>query len=485
MLKELHLQNFKKYPDTGDIEIKPLTILCGANSSGKSTVLKSLLLLKQSFEDTKLSHALTLNGSYVDCGNMGDVITHNQKSNVTTLSNTFIFYPPTHTHTKPDVTIYRDLCRIYCTTENKNPIKMKVSLDVISVDLDTTKNDIRNYFIELRQLDEDPLTITIKHTPKRQSKNRYSLTIENFRDSKGMFHKHLVLDDCICYFEGIRIVNMFKANEPTDKMNYSDIFDIVYTVFRQISQAYRTITHISPLREKPSRNYIAKDYCYSVGSAGQFAPHVIHNNNNPTFKVDSVLPPMNEKLSLRLEKYPFTEALNSWTKYLGLGRLDLKVVGDILRLYLNDDSIDNVGFGASQVLPIIVECLTARKSQTLLIEQPEIHLHPKMQLNIADFFICSSQGLRNVIIETHSDHIINRVVRRIIEDTTGTLNKQISILYFDEDKDGNSTITPIIVDDRTGIVNWPDGFFDQYPDEQTAILRAGLIKRKHLRENGE
>lgn len=88
---------------------------------------------------------------------------------------------------------------------------------------------------------------------------------------------------------------------------------------------------------------------------------------------------------------------------------------DIVRLNISGHNIVDVGFGVSQILPIITQGLNMQKEETFILEQPEIHLHPKMQMKMADFILSLALSEKNVIAETHSDHIINRLCRRIME----------------------------------------------------------------------
>ena len=82
MLKSISLENYKCFKEKTDIEIAPLTVLCGVNSSGKSSILKSLLMLKQSYENESTSHSLLLSGEYVDNGSFDDIIYHTNKNNI-------------------------------------------------------------------------------------------------------------------------------------------------------------------------------------------------------------------------------------------------------------------------------------------------------------------------------------------------------------------------------------------------------------------
>ncbi len=164
---------------------------------------------------------------------------------------------------------------------------------------------------------------------------------------------------------------------------------------------------------------------------------------------------------------------------------------EIIYLNLNSSSaektrvsIADVGFGVSQIFPIVLEGLRMPKGNTLLLEQPEIHLHPNLQMQMADYFISLALSNKRVIVETHSDHIINRLVRRIIEDQKFSLKDLIGI-YFIKPTEKGSEYEEVCIDDKRGIINWPIDFFDQTALEQEKILQAGLKKRKAERQKKE
>ena len=143
-----------------------------------------------------------------------------------------------------------------------------------------------------------------------------------------------------------------------------------------------------------------------------------------------------------------------------------------ININLGKHNISDIGFGMSQLLPIITQGIVMDKEQTLMIEQPEIHLHPKMELQMADFLIQMAKSDRNVIVETHSDHIINRLIRRVMEDYS--LNDLIKIYYI-ENNDGESIIhnqlklTNIKAPKKNMKIS-----FTQYTTETGEIIETGL-----------
>jgi predicted ATPase len=144
-----------------------------------------------------------------------------------------------------------------------------------------------------------------------------------------------------------------------------------------------------------------------------------------------------------------------------------------------DVTIADLGFGVSQLLPILVLCLQAEAGSLLIFEQPEIHLHPRIQANLADFFLGAAQLNRGcILIETHSDHFINRLRRRIAEDTTDTLRDLVGVHFVRGRAGGRgASIEQLQVDRYGAIENWPPDFLPEAADEAGAILRAAIGKR--------
>lgn len=229
-------------------------------------------------------------------------------------------------------------------------------------------------------------------------------------------------------------------------------------IYRQLLQR---LIYIGPLREFPLRYYIPETVpSGSVGKTGEFSP------------------------TLLFERPNLLASVNEWMERLGfdyrlhVGRLtamktDLEEGVFALRLRKHDEEISaslvDVGFGVSQVLPIVTQCLLSIGS-TICIEQPEIHLHPALQAELGDLFIESALGNRNntLILETHSEHMILRILRRIRETNAkkGDLAPRItlddvSLLYVDR-TDTGATILPLRIDQHGRILDRvPGGFFEE------------------------
>jgi len=159
--------------------------------------------------------------------------------------------------------------------------------------------------------------------------------------------------------------------------------------------------------------------------------------------------------------------------YFDLGDLEIKNQQDSLQINIKNSNIADVGFGISQTLPVIVHGLSMDYEQALILEQPEIHLHPRMQMRMSDFLLTLSQTNRCVIVETHSDHIINRIVRRVLEAKDKALLRNIAIYFVENTIDG-SKIHEITIDRVRGISESPSEFFTQFASETSYIVKAGI-----------
>jgi predicted ATPase len=158
-------------------------------------------------------------------------------------------------------------------------------------------------------------------------------------------------------------------------------------------------------------------------------------------------------------------------------------LGHELKVRINEGAseqdLTHVGVGVSQVLPILVMCLIADRDNVLLFEQPELHLHPKVQTLLGDFFLSMALMDKQCIIETHSEYLINRLRFRAAAATADEVTKKMTI-YFVEKKNNRSEFRPVVVNEFGAIPDWPDGFFDQSQDEAEQIIREATRKRLAL-----
>lgn len=151
--------------------------------------------------------------------------------------------------------------------------------------------------------------------------------------------------------------------------------------------------------------------------------------------------------------------------------------------------LTDVGFGVSQVLPVIVECFYVPRRSIVILEQPEIHLHPAVQAELADLFIAAVRAReagddRNVqfIIESHSEHFLRRLQRRIAEEE---LAKKDAALYFVHTEGPSARIEELDVDDYGNIRNWPENFFGDEMADLVARSEAQARRMESPAPSGE
>ena len=238
------------------------------------------------------------------------------------------------------------------------------------------------------------------------------------------------------------------------------------------------LLHLGPLRQDPQvlhRNE-PTGRPGAVGSKGEYAIAALHRQADR-----EVTCPL-EDGSVRT--VALREAVEHWLGVLGLatavGTSDRAQLGVEVSLAPPDGpaglDLTSVGVGVSQLLPVLVMALAAEPGSVLLIEQPELHLHPAVQQRLGDFLLACAASGRQVIVETHSDHLVTRLRRRIAEDPEDGLLGTVSIVLA-ERVDGSTRFRPLATNRYGGLDDWPDGFFDEAAVDSRELLRAGLRKR--------
>lgn len=172
--------------------------------------------------------------------------------------------------------------------------------------------------------------------------------------------------------------------------------------------------------------------------------------------------------------------INDWLNYILPGnRVAAEMTGDdghVSLLFGNKKTLhfNNVGFGVAYVLPIIVAGLIGEEKSILIIENPELHLHPKAQSYLAMFLAHISACGVQIIIETHSEHILNGFRKAMLDKNNLLEDNDLSVYYFDLEY--NKTADKIEINNLAEIKSWPNGFMDQE--------EIDLFELRRLRKNG-
>lgn len=451
MISQLTINNFKAWR-RADLKLGSVTGLFGTNSSGKSSLLQFLLLLKQTKNATDRGLVLDFGG-------------HNQ------LVNLGGYKDAVHRH---DITksIQWDITWKLMDKISINDTEKKRTFVLAASDQISLKSEVH---YQSGALVSDHLAykfagyeFSIK--PKRNSTTEFQLTVENPPGSDfafvrnrqrawalpGPIKTHLFPDQAKTYYQNTEFLSLFETQ-------YEELMNSIY--------------YLGPLREHPQRQY----------SWTGTSPTGVGNRGERFVEAILAATAKGETRNVRkkTKKQPFQAIIAHWLKELGLiHEFKVEEIGEGANIYRamvkkdlggTDVLLTDVGFGVSQVLPALVLLYYVPEGSTIIMEQPEIHLHPSVQSGLADAILTISQS-RNlqVIIESHSEHILRRFQRRIADES---YKHEDLKLYFCSSSGGNSALTPLDVNIFGEITNWPKDFFG---DEVTEIseMRRAVLQRK-------
>lgn len=249
----------------------------------------------------------------------------------------------------------------------------------------------------------------------------------------------------------------------------------------------RNVRYLGPLRDEPKPLYPLAGTVdpTDVGFRGEHTAAVLHLHRDQGI---TYIPSSNfaaPQIDPRPTFVTLAEAVQDWAVYMGVAdgfqTRDLGKLGHELKVLSEGVSapqdLTHVGVGVSQVLPILVLCLLAQEDTTIIIEQPELHLHPRVQTLLADFFLSMAMLRKQCIIESHSEYIINRLRLRAATAAHDTVSSLLKI-YFVQKTAGSSQFRDVVVSEYGSIPQWPEGFFDQSQAEAESILLAATKKRR-------
>lgn len=363
MIQSLRLQNFKCF-ENQSLPFRNLTLLSGLNSSGKSSILQALLLLRQSYQQDVLpNRGLALNGDLVCIGTAQDAL----------------FEGATE-----------DAIRFEIFWKNETQAKWCFKYN--------------------RQVE----VLEISESPKK--------------------------------------LDAYQANLFSDDFHYLQAERIGPRTYLEISE-YQVRQH------------------KQLGSQGEYTPHFLSLYRDESIE-KTLRHPEEESLTL-------TQQVEAWMGEISPGtRLNIKDSSDLDLVSLqysyglsNPYRATNVGFGISYTLPIVVAILASKPETLILLENPEAHLHPKGQAKMGELLsLAASCGIQ-VVVETHSDHILNGIRLAVHGKKLDPNDVQLHYCKRQEMR-GESTIEVVSphIDKNGRIDEWPDGFFDEWDKSLEALL---------------
>jgi AAA15 family ATPase/GTPase len=464
MLKRLRIQNFKGWKDTGVIRMAPITLFFGANSSGKSSIGQFLMMLKQTVESPDRKAVFYPGGkiSAVELGSYHEMVFHRNSENKISFEYNWDF---------KDTLKFKDPVsgRMY----SGNSLRFEAKVGLRDQDQHALVLDFLRYRLAesgFKTIDNSNQKLSIGMERQSEAKLKYKVDAENYILKKNKGRQWL--PGAPVRFYGF----------PDEVVAYHQNADFVQEINLRHEKLFRSLCYLGPLRTKTDRLYswtgIKPE---SVGYSGENTVAAILAARNRKISLGRKRPgkPFDEIIALKLKEMGLIEEFR--VNPISENRQEYEVK---VRIKGSKDWVDlpDVGFGISQVLPVLVQCFYAPHGSIILMEQPEIHLHPRAQSALADVMIDVINTRENfcdrniqLIIETHSEHFLRRLQRRIAEDKVS--QEKISAYFANIDKTP-ATLEPLQIDIFGNIQNWPKNFFGDEMGDIAEQAKAVMQKKQ-------
>lgn len=440
MLTHLKLENFKIWRSTGPIQLAPITLLLGTNSSGKSSLIQSLLLIRQTVKGDDPNLDLNLGNPDADdsvtLGQFRDLLCrHGAASESTSATQVGIEFRWSEDGKAENSTLFS-------ARYNKGPAG---SAELAFLRLG---KDGQGFSVQRRKPGIYRLSLATQAKPLGQS--------ADFRPERSFAFSAATLNKLGAQAELIK---------PIGPALLDELGRIIY---------------LGPVRRLAQRDYVW---------AGHMPAHI---GDDGAKAVDALIASgvarrsaLKRKQALPTEAHLFEQTIR-WLKAMNLADgLDIRALGSSARYELmieNDGQASNlkdVGVGVSQVIPVIVAALFAQPGHIVIVEEPESHLHPLAQSQLAELFSEVSKE-RNVqfIIETHSEHLFRRMQTLIAKQQ---ITPNDAAMYFVEREGKAARMRPLELDDFGRVKNWPEGFFGDALGETREQTAVAIKRAKELR----
>ena len=514
MLTGLRLGNFKAFGETQNIPIKPLTLIFGANSAGKSSIIQGLLLARHANETGNLDvYKTTLGGETVDLGGFKQYVHRRNQTlaviwgvevNVTQESEQRIF----DVSSKGRMEILLTIKRIPIGNQDSKVISAIVVEDCqIKADGKTLlrlRRRSNGFTLHLQEVDEkhpglvrmwEDATYNHEWSEKKRAEiadrmltrsvkeiiAQGSVFANRFLSNKQSF----IYADERSYSESRELPDEQQPRMPYSPQEFKErsayneakkvyeniLSSLVGGLEHLITHEFSRLSYLGPLRTYPPRHLAFQDDQSSNWFAG----------GGIAWEIMRTDPEVRTSVNWWLGKHLQAPYELLVRRYSSQDSSD-----DIIEeLVLRDKRFDtlvshrDIGVGISQVLPVLVSAYGS-KNAIVAIEQPEIHLHPALQAELGDVFIESALGERKntFLLETHSEHLILRIMRRMRDTVRGTLPEgippvrpeDVAVLYVDrKDDDSTSVVSVLELDEEGQLLDpWPGGFFEEGFNERFA-----------------
>jgi len=442
-ITRIRVGGFKSINQEQSIEIRPLTILAGANSSGKSSIMQPLLLLKQTLEASYDPGALLLSGP-----NVRFTLANQLLSRTSGKQGKKTFHVGIEARAEAALTTY------FIQSKNKG-------FDVEQTIYDLDNKKYRIYWDMSQEDIQAVLSTAFRHNPK---------FIPEIVETKT----EVVPIQNRCF---LSLATRFGPNYFFDSDLEHGLIELPNTLPGEmiVGNYVRRLIHLPGLRGNPERNYrVAAVGSEFIGTFENYAASVIWQWQLGGDK--DKLEKLNFDLSrLGLTKKVVANPIDATQIELLVNRFPHGVISD------TDDmvSIADVGFGVSQALPVVVALHAADEGQLIYLEQPEIHLHPRAQTALAEVLADAAMQGKRMVVETHSSLLLLGIQTLVAE---GKLPPElVKLHWFTQQEDGSTKITSADLDETGAYGDWPEDFDTVTLNSESRYLDAAQAR---LRGNG-
>lgn len=472
MLTRWTLENFKPFLGPLDLPIRPVTVFAGLNSSGKSSLLQAILMVAQTMRHPSRDRALVLNGSLVQLGSVAKV--RNDRARTPGIAVGFEVdfraQPKTRYIGKPKV-ISAWARALPSATVDEGPESTSLVFGEGRYHV-AYADQAPLLSVALRALSPEERAAVLLADDDDGPFNASALA--QHEDAAGSSGYGPALWAEMMHFIPVRLRPRNNSGRATP-----DSFSV--------EQYFSTsIRYIGPLRAAPqaAKGFAPSDEPDDVGPSGEYAAACFDANKDRKLRFYD--PHQGAVIVDTL-----AAALDLWARYLGVGHHIATEDGGQAGVFWNVQTsqegaarpLHYVGVGVSQVLPVLVAGLLAPPGTTLLMEQPELHLHARAQARLGDFFYGLARCGKQCIVETHSDCLIKQLRYHLVADAPES-REQIAVYFVEQDAAGEARATPIEIGESGAILNWPDGFCDEAIKQEDDIVRAS-VKARARRPDGK
>lgn len=435
-LQSIQLENFKCFKKSPEILFSKLTILTGANSSGKSSIIQGIMGTLQS---KGFPFVFSSNGRYVNMGDFSDMV-HLHKVN---------------SEIKISTKFYAEKENVFLeikTGWKRNRINNLPTLNSLKCNgtffkLSITKKNKKYYLDYTYNPDKDP-----EVTPQSKSALETIFSVIKLPSQGEQSNSSDIVDPSNDYFLPRKFNNLevvIDENGDIQNINSDNLRTRIYWLKGVFTNIEAKSNLISSFRLHPSRTHLEQSQdVLKVKKFGEgYLDQIIkwENSKNPKLQ-DLISTTTDLGLIYSIE-----------TKRMGGGRYDQIVTTSNAGI---KDSLSDVGFGISQFLPILVADLQLHRGSLLIVAEPEIHLHPRVQSRFGSYIVkCVNEKNKHYILETHSEYLLNRLRLSIVK---GDLQEKDLRVYYLENKKGEAVISQLKFNKKGAIENAPKDFFDTY-----------------------